>query len=318
MKKLIGALAVLIMTTTSTANAAEPIKILVKNEQIKTDAAPIVEQGRVLVPLRAVAESLGATVDWDSKTKTATVRKWSESVRLTVGKNTALVEKANPLSFSDLSGAVPLDVSVKSANNRVYVPLRFVSQQFGYQVNWGNNTVFINSPLSDSDRKTMYEGDLTASRKLVMKLSAADVHYQHKPLDVMIETEDFTRTFLFAEGEALRFYYIFGNSVSLIEFKDDFPVVTWQAHIQAGAPLQRLFEGNFTDQQGTAPTINKTFLYYSTGMFGDGNEEACGRIDPNGKITEIGYQRTVGGDVIQRGVITLELHDEKRADESVE
>ncbi|MEV5029506.1 hypothetical protein [Paenibacillus sp. LPE1-1-1.1] len=83
--------------------------------------------------------------------------------------------------------------------------------------------------------------------------------------------------------------------------------------------MQHLLEGNFADQQGTAPIINKIFLYYSKGMFGDGNEKAYGRIDPDGKITEIGYQWTVGGNVIQeRGVFKLELYDEKRADASVE
>lgn len=44
-----------------------------ENKVIELDAAPFIENDYTLVPVRAVAESLNAKVDWNSETKTAAV-----------------------------------------------------------------------------------------------------------------------------------------------------------------------------------------------------------------------------------------------------
>ncbi|CAM3484432.1 stalk domain-containing protein [Paenibacillus lupini] len=77
MKKFIIACAVVGMICfNSTALAAENISIKVKNKLVQTDSAIV--QGRVLVPLRTVSESLGASVEWRQQQKTAIVSKWSK------------------------------------------------------------------------------------------------------------------------------------------------------------------------------------------------------------------------------------------------
>jgi hypothetical protein len=55
----------------------EPKKITVKvnGKVIETDVDPININGRVLVPVRAVAESLGCTVEWDGTTQTVSITK---------------------------------------------------------------------------------------------------------------------------------------------------------------------------------------------------------------------------------------------------
>lgn len=47
--------------------AANPIKLFVDNEEIKADVAPEVIKERVMVPIRWVAEALGADVHWDGQ-----------------------------------------------------------------------------------------------------------------------------------------------------------------------------------------------------------------------------------------------------------
>ncbi|MDQ8738681.1 copper amine oxidase N-terminal domain-containing protein [Paenibacillus sp. LHD-38] len=84
----------------------------------------------MLVPLRAVSESLGASVEWKQQQKTAIVTKWSKRASLTIEKKTALVENSATGETFD----VLLDVTVRTIDNRVYVPLRFISQQLGYKV----------------------------------------------------------------------------------------------------------------------------------------------------------------------------------------
>jgi hypothetical protein len=317
MKKLFSGIfiASMLVSAASPTYAAASVKIIVNKEQVQTDVAPIIVKDRVLVPIRAVAETLGAKVAWTQKTKTVEVRKWAEIVHLTVGKNTATVEgNLNPLAFSDDTGSIALDVSVKIVNDRVYVPLRFISQLFGYQVKWGQGAVSIDSPISKW--KTWVEGGLSDSRMYALMIPpSADLHYQHEPLNVTMQSEDYDSTYLFPEGEALRFYYIFRNTVSLIELQDGFPVVMWQAHIKEGPHVQQFLDGKFSDQRGTRPFINKPYLYYSSGMFGDSSWEESGRIDLNLQATRTGYKSEVGGEVTDMsGTITLNMPDEKRVE----
>jgi len=311
MKKVISTVVILSMLSVgSIANAAKPISIFVEDKKIQSAVAPILEQGRVLVPIRVVAEALGAKVTWDQKMNTVTIRKWSESVILTLGKKTVSRDgKPNE------SGVIDLDVSVQKENNRIYVPLRFLSQQYGYIVDWNGKSITIKSPLSSKERMTLYEGSLKEARTLAKKMTySSNVHYQNKPLEVSYETEDHTQTFVFPEGEALRYYVLQGDTVSLYEFIDDFPIVTWQAHLQKGVPLRNFLDNKIMDQSGTPTQINKKFLYYATGGLGDSNLEESGQIDLKRVITQTGFKYGFGADdvVKSEGKISLVLPDEVR------
>lgn len=312
MKKWICALAAISMLTLgSTAYAADSVKIMVEDKPIKTDAAPILNKGRVLVPIRVVSEALGASVAWDQNTKTATISKWSEKVKLTVGENKAMVYgKMND------SEALSLDVSIQNINNRVFVPLRFLSQFYGYNVEWKNNTVSIHSPLSARQQAVLYNGDLITSRKLAMSLSNTKMHYEHTPLTTLHEHEDYSQKYLFPEGEALRFYKIEGNeTISFYEFKNDFPVVTWQAHIadETIESIQALLDNKLKDSKGSMPKMNKALLYYGTGFFGDSSWEESGQIDGQGELVITGYKRIGAGSIItDSGAIALKMPNETR------
>lgn len=308
MKKILSTLAVISMLSVgSIANAAAPISIFVKDKEIQSTVAPILEEGRVLVPIRVIAESLGAKVTWEQKNNTVTIRKWSESVILTLGKKTATRD-----GKADESKMITLDVSVKKENNRIYVPLRFLSQQYGYNVDWNGKSVFITSPLSTKERTTLYKGSLKEARTLAKDLmGTSNVHYMNKPLVVTKDGEYHSKTYIFPEGEALRCYVLQGDTVSLYEFKEDFPIVTWQAHLQKGDPLQQFINKKFTAQKGNTPKIDKEFLYYETGGSGDRLSEESGRIDLKGIKTQLGSKNSLSGEE-NDGNISLVLPNEDR------
>jgi len=316
LKKLLFTLVMIgALSLGSTVFATGDISIEVKNKQIPTDSPPTYDQGRVLVPLRAVSKALGATVDWNQKTKTVTVRKWSEKVMLTIGKKAASVEKKG--GTWDSSGQVPLDVSVKTFNNRVYVPLRFISEQYGYKVDWNNNTVSIQSPLDQNQKEELYLGDLLTSRKFVMDAMFSGIgHYEYPPLQTLHGYEDYSTIFLFPDGETLRFFVIEGNeTVTYFEYQDDFLVATWQAHINntRGDSIQQLLEDNLIDRTGPTPKINNSFIYYSSGFMGESSWEESGQISIAGIITKTGFKRVVAGMVTDSsGTITLTRPDEIR------
>ncbi len=75
MKKLLSiilSLAMLLPCMTATAKT-DDIKVMLDGKQVQFDVAPIIENDRVLVPLRAISEALNCNVEWDGKTHTVTI-----------------------------------------------------------------------------------------------------------------------------------------------------------------------------------------------------------------------------------------------------
>lgn len=108
------------------ALAAQAISVTLNGKRLNFDVQPVLERGRVLVPLRAIFEALGATVDWDSATGTVTATKGSNTVKLTIGKSTAHKD----------GSTITLDVPAKVVRGRAMVPVRFISEALGAQVDW--------------------------------------------------------------------------------------------------------------------------------------------------------------------------------------
>nr|WP_274648765.1 copper amine oxidase N-terminal domain-containing protein [Paenibacillus humicola] len=266
-----------------------------------------------MVPIRALTDSLGASITWNQTSKTAALHKWSETVKLTEGKNTAYYVKANQ------SNKMTLDVPVKLVHNRLYVPLRFLSQFYGYQIAVSGDRVLVNSPLTATEQDILYKGDLAKARKFVMDKGPQSAHFANKPLPFTHEREGFESTFLFPIGEANRFFLISDDTVSFYELKDDFFVITWQAHIPVGQKdTDQLFlENKVTDATGTKPDIKKGFLFYRTSGLVTSTNITAGKIGLDGTITETGVKRIVGNEVKEAsGSLALKLPNEIRAEAS--
>ncbi|HBZ81535.1 MULTISPECIES: family 10 glycosylhydrolase [Brevibacillus] len=119
-------------TSVHTAQAAPGISIFLDGQQIRSDVAPYIipKVNVTMVPLRVISESLGAEVYWDQNSQTATILKDSTVLSMTINQTYALVNDST----------IPLDASVQNRQGRVMVPLRFVSEQLGLQVNWAQET----------------------------------------------------------------------------------------------------------------------------------------------------------------------------------
>ncbi len=126
MKKLISLILTLAMLLPTAAIAADDeIKVLLDGERIEFDVQPIIENDCTLVPIRAIAEKLGAEVVW--KSPNVFMIKEKEIVMLSIGsKNMAI----------DVFAAVSLDTPPIIVNNRTLVPLRAISEAFGSDVQW--------------------------------------------------------------------------------------------------------------------------------------------------------------------------------------
>jgi len=99
------------------------------------DSPPIIKNGRTLLPIRPVVEALGGTVGWDGTEKKVTVTLGSTTIELWISKNTARVNGTNTPIDSTNPKVVP-----EIINGRTMLPLRFVTENLGCQLQWDPNT----------------------------------------------------------------------------------------------------------------------------------------------------------------------------------
>lgn len=95
------------------------------------DAAPVIRNGRTLLPIRALIEKLGGKVGWNAKTRTATVMLGDRSVVLEVAKNTALVN-GKPVPVDATNARVVPEI----IDSRTFLPLRFIAESLGVELTW--------------------------------------------------------------------------------------------------------------------------------------------------------------------------------------
>jgi len=117
------------------------LKIFVNGMHPVFDQPPVIKEGRVLVPVRAVTTALGAAVDYDSETKTVTIVKEGITVILKLGDLTATVN-GEPLE---------LDVPAASVNARTVVPLRFIAEALGATVSYDQESGTVNIEDENED-----------------------------------------------------------------------------------------------------------------------------------------------------------------------
>lgn len=86
---------------------------------------------RTFIPVRFVAERLGAEVEWESETRTAVIKKDGHTIRMAVGSATYTVDGETR------SLDAPAEMVTSAAGyGRTMVPARFITEALGYQVEW--------------------------------------------------------------------------------------------------------------------------------------------------------------------------------------
>ncbi|WP_102348287.1 copper amine oxidase N-terminal domain-containing protein [Bacillus sp. Marseille-P3661] len=116
-KGLAGEVVFTVGATTYVANGVEKTM----------DVAPFIEGGRSYMPIRYVAEAVGADfITWDQATQTATIMKGDRVVQLTAGSKALKVNGAS----------ISMDAAAQVKEGRTVLPVRFVGQALGANVDW--------------------------------------------------------------------------------------------------------------------------------------------------------------------------------------
>lgn len=143
--KTIAALAAAAMASASVSVMADAPEVSVRlnGGLLNFDVPPQIINERTMVPLRAIFEALGATVDWDQATETVTSVRDDVTIKMTIGKNIIYINDK----------ATELDVAPLIIDERTLVPVRAIAEGFGASVDWDQDRycVIISSEIENQD-----------------------------------------------------------------------------------------------------------------------------------------------------------------------
>ena len=99
---------------------------------------PVIVEGRTLVPIRAIIEAFGGSVAWESSTRKVTVTLGKDSLDLWIDKPQASLNGIALAIDAANSAVVPV-----LTNGRTMLPLRFVAESLGIDVQYADATKMI-------------------------------------------------------------------------------------------------------------------------------------------------------------------------------
>ncbi len=130
MKKILSLILTLVVgfssMSFSLAFAEDAITVTIDDVVQSYEVSPVIKDGRALVPVRAIFESLGAKVEWDGEARTVTGKTDDITVVLAIDSTEATVNDEK----------TSLDVPAQIIDSYTFVPARFVSEALKYDVEW--------------------------------------------------------------------------------------------------------------------------------------------------------------------------------------
>jgi len=145
----VASLALLLLVSmgsaTSVIHADTPFQITVDGAWIQGEGTSFQRNGTIMVPIRVVAEAIGATVSWIPKERKIIVKKGEHNVQFLVGSKQAMINNKEEAILE-----VP-----EIREGKVFIPLRIAIESMGATIRWdaSNHTAAIESFLSPKDAK---------------------------------------------------------------------------------------------------------------------------------------------------------------------
>jgi len=131
--------------------AARLVFVELNGSLMTFDVPPRIEDGRTLVPMRAISEAVGADVLWEADRRGVTVTKDDTVIELILGSREPMVD----------GRVVLIDVPATLVEGRVFVPLRFVMESLGVPFTWDDETrtIVINTDADDGQPEDDDDGE---------------------------------------------------------------------------------------------------------------------------------------------------------------
>ena len=271
------------ITLALTAGQAFATTITFNGSPLQLDEAPIVQAGRVFVPLRGVFEALGASVVYQNGTINATRRE--KTVSLHVGSNTATISGAQQT----------LDASPFIVGETTYVPLRFVAQALGAYVGYNDATSTVSIDRHDQPQAlivqhaevvlrnaspangdAVHERQPTISANFSRPVDPNSVHVSLDGLDISTMTTRSRSGIVYEPGSPLQ---SMSHQVALAGHDTDGRRFLLHWTFATGVPEER--DGLRIDELNDGTSVTHTFTVHGQTEPGAHVRIACGAV---GKI----------------------------------
>ncbi len=133
--------------------------VLINEDSLKTDFSPYIKEGRTFVPIREITEKLGADVKWNGKDKSIKITLNGDVINMQID-NSMVTVNDKKIELDHAQAPQLALYSRPRKETKTMVPLRFISETFGYNVDWNNDkvraeisTVKSNSIVEDDKNK---------------------------------------------------------------------------------------------------------------------------------------------------------------------
>ena len=139
-------------------------KVYLNDVKLAFDTPPVIENGITMMPLRYLLETAGATVDWNEESKAALITYNNMEIKITENEDVAYVNGEE----------VHISTAARIIDEKMMIPLRFISEELGFSVEWEQNTrsihintridnintfVSVLSPVEIYDNRTILNGE---------------------------------------------------------------------------------------------------------------------------------------------------------------
>ena len=116
----------ILIAITLPVSATDDIKVVLDGKELVFEQPPVIVNDRTMVPMRAIFEALGAEVDWNTETKTASGYKCGIYIEFPIDEAFMIKNTID----------IALDAPATLINGYTMLPVRAVAESFGVEVNW--------------------------------------------------------------------------------------------------------------------------------------------------------------------------------------
>ena len=139
--------------------------------------APVIVNDRTLLPVRAVVEEMGGTVDWNGGTQTVTLNYGTDEINLVIDNTTAYLNGA----------AQTLDTAPTIINDRTMLPIRFIAESFMFEVDWDEATKTVAIEKNISENNTELNDNMVLIKGGTFTMGSPESEYERENDEVQHE-----------------------------------------------------------------------------------------------------------------------------------
>ncbi len=204
----------MILTTVNlnTHAASDNITVKVNGKLIEFDVQPFInEDNRTLVPIRFIAQNLGAEVSWNQELKEVTITKQDTVIKLIIGEKKATVNDE----------VKEFDTKAVVIDGRTLVPVRFISQTLGSVVDWDGETRTVLVKKYNEIKEVEATEIIIDGEKVTSDNPDGVIKHALKGREVLSKgkgllTEDVSN------GRTIKFWYYTNKDVNLNDFDEKY------------------------------------------------------------------------------------------------